>query len=633
MDNTITFELFKEQWLEEIVEGNPNTVQLGNRFSRKLISQWLDFDEGTEDVIYCDGSGDGGIDIAYLHRGETEDGGVEGDTWFLVQSKYGKAFGGVGTILSEGQKVIDTISGHRTNLSSLTQDLIERINNFREVASEKDRIVLVYAIERQLNEDEKRSMADVRSIGKERLGSLFEVESVSIETIYNRTLEEGKNVHKLEVPLKAKLVPSGDELLVGSTKLIDLYEFLKSYKNKTNDLDLLFEKNVRKFLGNRRKVNKGIEKTLNENPDRFGLYNNGITIVVENFNFKNENEEYNLIEPFIVNGCQTTKTIWSVLTKKLDSGGTGTNPEFEKWYKKLEKGIVVLKIVKVGFQGETLLNDTTRYTNSQNAVSEKDFIALETNFQSWARAMSSKYGVYLEIQRGGWDSRMALQKQNPSIQPFYKEYANTFDLLKVYAAGWLCEPGLAFGKNPPFAPGGSIFNKITEDKEFGLEDLYAAYLLSKEAKRYNFGRGSIKPTRGQTRFLFFMITIDILKDVMLTAFNDPNKVNKSNITKAILELCKSENSNALSELLETAIQVVDEYLTNGAEDSLFSEPTYKNDLNAFLKWEQLGKSESSTPRLKSLLAIHKRTMKRNIGGKIPYNLVLESIKKLDSDLE
>lgn len=47
--------------------------------------------------------------------------------------------------------------------------------------------------------------------------------------------------------------------------------------------DMLYEKNVRKFLGNRRKVNKGIENTLLTKPERFGLYNNGITIVVEEF--------------------------------------------------------------------------------------------------------------------------------------------------------------------------------------------------------------------------------------------------------------------------------------------------------------------------------------------------------------
>ncbi len=43
MQSQISFDQFKEQWLEDVKAGNPNTVQLGNRFSRKLVSQWLDF--------------------------------------------------------------------------------------------------------------------------------------------------------------------------------------------------------------------------------------------------------------------------------------------------------------------------------------------------------------------------------------------------------------------------------------------------------------------------------------------------------------------------------------------------------------------------------------------------------------
>src|SRR5262249_56907800 len=112
-----------------------------------------------------------------------------------------------------------------------------------------------------------------------------------------------------------------------------------------------------------------------------------------------------------------------------------SSPAFDEWYSRLQKGIVVTKVVKVGYQGAELLNETTKYTNSQNAVSEKDFIALETNFQGWARSMASRYNVFLEIQRGGWDSRKALQKQNPTIRPLFNDYANAFDLLKAYSAG------------------------------------------------------------------------------------------------------------------------------------------------------------------------------------------------------
>jgi hypothetical protein len=62
--NQLTFEEFRNEWLEDIKEGNPTTIDLGNRFARKLITQWLDLDETSDDVVYCDGSGDGGIDVA-----------------------------------------------------------------------------------------------------------------------------------------------------------------------------------------------------------------------------------------------------------------------------------------------------------------------------------------------------------------------------------------------------------------------------------------------------------------------------------------------------------------------------------------------------------------------------------------
>src|SRR6266446_10266915 len=126
MTNQISLDEFRNEWLEDVKEGDPTTIELGNRFARKLITQWLDLDESSDDVVYCDGSGDGGIDVACLHLGEVSDDGTEeGDIWYLVQSKYGSAFAGSGTLLRESQKVIDTLDGQRNNLSSLAQGLIE----------------------------------------------------------------------------------------------------------------------------------------------------------------------------------------------------------------------------------------------------------------------------------------------------------------------------------------------------------------------------------------------------------------------------------------------------------------------------------------------------------------------------
>jgi hypothetical protein len=77
--------------------------------------------------------------------------------------------------------------------------------------------------------------------------------------------------------------------------------------------------------GGRGKVNKGMQSTLRDAPERFGLYNNGITIVVSGYKYVGASLE--LIEPYIVNGCQTSRTIWEVFHQRLDAGGTGTRAE------------------------------------------------------------------------------------------------------------------------------------------------------------------------------------------------------------------------------------------------------------------------------------------------------------------
>ncbi len=280
---------------------------------------------------------------------------------------------------------------------------------------------------------------------------------------------------------------------------------------------------------------------------------------------------------------------------------------------------MVTKIVKIGDSGEDLGLAITRYTNSQNAVREKDFLALTSDFRTWASLMADRYDIYLEIQRGGWDSRRALQKQRPEMKQFAKS-ANAFDLLKVYWAGWLAEAGTAFGKNGPFLPNGSIFKRITEPingdgEAFGVDDLYAAYHLLCAAYDLDFGRGASKVMRRQTKFLFHMVTIDLLEDVMTRSNIEKTR---KNCSRALLELFSGGNEPAAEALLNTATEVIDSYLTEGTDACVFDEPAYRNtfnyDLNAFLKWEKLGKSENDCPRLRSLLGVSKLSMGHKTGG-------------------
>ncbi len=621
MTASVDYESFKEQWLGDVRSGKPSTVEVGRRFACKLLTHWLDIDDTSDDLVYCDGAGDGGIDLAYLHRSEGQDsegdGKVEGDVWYLVQSKYGTAFSGSSTLLEETKKVIDTLDGKRQRLSSLAEGLLTRLTTFRERASELDRIILVFATVDPLKDDEQRTLKQVRDMGRGTLGPAFDVEAISIDTIYRRAVDEA-NEPRIRVSIEAKLSQSGVNLMVGAVSLLNLYEFLKAYRAKSGDLDELYEKNVRRFLGSRGKVNKAMLATLRDTPELFGLYNNGITIVVTDF-AGDGNGSVELTDPYVVNGCQTTRTIWEVCHARLESGGHGTSANYEKWQKNAASGVVVTKIVKVG-DGDSLLNDITKYTNSQNAIREKDFIALKSDFRDWARQMAEKYDIFLEVQRGGWESQLAKQKRSLAMREF-KSSANAFDLLKVYGAGWLGEAGAAFGSNKAFVPSGSIFKRIINnegfEEPFGVEDLYAAYRLhiktTSSSSEYEFGRKA-KSTRRQTRYLFFMVVLDLLKDVLV---RQSKRVEPKDLTRAMLKLFAPQNESALRVLLDTAIEVIDEYLTPGQEDSIYDEPAFKNtfnnDLNGYLKSEQMGKSESSSPRLRSLLQSYKRTMNRKSG--------------------
>jgi hypothetical protein len=626
--NDADFKNFCKVWLSDVREGNPSTVELGRRFARKLISQWLDIDEFSDNIVYCDGNGDGGIDIAYLHRGETTDESYQdGDTWYLVQSKYGKSFSGTKTLLQEAQKLFETLEGKRKNLSSLTQDLLERLQIFLSKQSEDNRLIFVFATDKPLNAKERYALSDIRAMGKNRFGERFDVDSVSIATIYQRTLEIRTDEH-LEISLKGNFVKSGENLLVGSVTLGDLYNFLKGYHIRTGDLDQLYEKNIRLFLGMRGKVNKSIKETLDNNPEEFGFYNNGVTIVVQSVE-KMPYERFKLINPSVVNGCQTTQTIYRVLFNKFEAGGKGSNPSLEKWKDRIEKGVVIVKIVKVGdgSQAESLLQNITRYTNSQNAVREKDFLALASGFRVWQRRMGKKYQVFLEIQRGSWDAHKASQKDKKLT-----EFANIYDLLKVYGAGWLGEAGLAlYGNSKPFVQGGSVYEKIVNNSDsvpFGVDDLYAAYLLQKSLKDYNFGRGK-NCRKITTRFLFFMVVIELLKPVMLKAKIQPTN---ANITQSLLKLFKEDNESVCNEFFELAVQFIDKYTnpppeTEEEQDSVFNEPEFSEGTNlvTYLKNTKFGKDKEYSPKFFSFLKTYKQVITLT-GKQSLFKKVLDTIK-------
>lgn len=615
MEEVAIYPEFRASWLAEIETGNPSATEKGKRFAWKLVNDWLELPDDAV-VHYCDGPRDGGIDLAILQKGETEVSAPGGDTWYIVQSKYGSAWKGEDTAIGEGVKVISTLSGDRQGLSDEASKVCRKLQSFRENLGENDRMVLTFAKLDPPDEGEQRALDHIRKYGREVLGMHFDVEVICVRTIHDRLVARKRHSDeesaRLTVNLNGSFAHSVDSgLLVGVAPLVNLYKFLSSYQSLTQNIDQIYEHNVRRFLGGRVKVNKEMRKTLQFEPELFGLYNNGITIVVSDV-VSEADDEYGLVNPYVVNGCQTTQSIWDVLDDKLGAGGTGEATD-ETWRRKLDLGVVIVKIAKASGDAN-ILRRITRFTNSQNAIRERDFIALDRDFREWQRDLEQTYDIYLEIQRGGWDSRKALQKQNPEMKQLSR-VANAHDLLKIYGAGWLSYPGVAFSGNQPFLPNGSVYKQIMKPERgrpFGVDDLFAAFLLQEASNEAGYGRGAKKASRGLTRFLFAFVTISLLRDALQ---KEEMEFNEPAITSALVSAMTCESSRkALTDLANMAI---DRYLQVGAGETLFEEELFEhsnNDVTRFLKREQLGKNLDETPHLRAVLGVHQQLMEASIGG-------------------
>jgi AIPR protein len=69
--------------------------------------------------------------------------------------------------------------------------------------------------------------------------------------------------------------------------------------------DSLFNWNIRRFLGKKGEVNAGLTETLNEEPNHFYYYNNGISALCDSFTFDEKSKKLRIRKLQIVNGAQT----------------------------------------------------------------------------------------------------------------------------------------------------------------------------------------------------------------------------------------------------------------------------------------------------------------------------------------
>lgn len=204
----------------------------------------------------------------------------------------------------------------------------------------------------------------------------------------------------------------------------------------------LLERNVRAFLQTRGKVNKGIQETIANEPERFLAYNNGISATaseIEVIHLPGGGQGIKRVKDFqVVNGGQTTASIHHAHVKaKIDISEVHVQAKLTRVEPENLASIVPL---------------ISRYANSQNKVNEADFeandpyhVAVEKQSRAvWAPApegTQQQTRWFYERARGQYQDELGKQPtparkrqfkvMHPTRQKFTKtdlaKFENTWD--------------------------------------------------------------------------------------------------------------------------------------------------------------------------------------------------------------
>ena len=242
-------------------------------------------------------------------------------------------------------------------------------------------------------------------------------------------------------------VPNSNELYECYLAILPGTVLAKLYGQNSNEL---LESNVRAFLGQTGKYNKGIMKTIRERPAMFLPYNNGITATAENIETEPVGNQLYLtkMNDFqIVNGGQTTASLFHTQKKFKDA-------DLSKVFVQMK--LTVIKDVELK---NIEVPNIAKYANSQNKVTELDLSSNNPFFIQIESLSRKKYVVNPEnsnlstlwyFERVNGQYRESLNKlttsaqirqfklQNPPQQKFVKsdiaKFINCWELEPQYVS-------------------------------------------------------------------------------------------------------------------------------------------------------------------------------------------------------
>ena len=220
--------------------------------------------------------------------------------------------------------------------------------------------------------------------------------------------------------------------------------------------NILFGQNFRDGLGMKKSNTfEAMKNTIINESDKFWYYNNGMTIVADNYciiSDDNEREKVVLKDFSIVNGAQTTSTLGCLL-KSFSCNKERNNID------SLKKASVLTRIVCL--KDIDVRRNVALYNNNQDAILKRDIVAnRQEQILLYERLLHNKNGeIYMEIRRG---ARKPLN--------FNKKYKHRITknetLAQIAYAAFEIEPFIAKDKRNEF------FSCTNSNSDYTINEYY-----------------------------------------------------------------------------------------------------------------------------------------------------------------
>jgi len=379
-----------------------------------IFSMMSVLDIGLNEAILCstEGIGDRGIDGIYIDTSGKE------IQIYIFQAKYRQNLSKgidekeINLTLAEIKKIF---KGEKfINCSPRIKAKIEEIQDtIKEFGSIKMPFINIYFTTngKLPSENEKE---EVKKLEKE---GYYRVDFYSTEEIFNFISEKRKKDYEVQIVTKGDIIEQNLGNIKGIVATISAGELLEIY-NKAGR-DGVLEKNIRYYLGNN-KINKKIEATAESENEAsyFWFLNNGISIVCDYQEFGPDaqgNKIIKLKNPTIVNGGQTTKTLFKLNNKQGSVFSSKT----------IEKVFILVRIYET--QDEEIIQRITEGTNRQNPIYIRD-IKANNEVQNLVKQYFKDEGIYLETKRNEYREEKVsydkIAKNDTILQSYLSLYKN-----------------------------------------------------------------------------------------------------------------------------------------------------------------------------------------------------------------